>query len=838
MLKPKSFVRVLKSDERSVEALSDYFADSRVLSKLMVNRGIVDIEDVKRFLDPKIENFIDPFMLNDMEKAVDRILKAIHKNESIWIYGDYDVDGVTSTSILILFLKSLCSKINFYIPERMTEGYGMNSTAIDYIKSQGGQLIISVDCGISSFEEAQHCKEIGVDLIITDHHSCSDELPEAVAVINPNRLDSNYPFRKLAGVGVALKLIQAIALKLDLNIDYNQILPIAAIGTVADVVSLTEENRIIVKNGLDIINKSDNLGIKALLEITGLNNKKITSGHIGFVIGPRINAIGRIGRAEQAVKLFITEDYLEAKNLAKTLDEENTIRQNIESNILMEAEEIIEKEINLEKNKVIVIASENWHSGVIGIVSSRITEKYKRPSILIAVDGDEGRGSARSIPNFNLYDNLNKCKDLLLKFGGHSQAAGLTISKENISCFRKKINEIADEVLEEVDLIPEIIVDAEINEKEATIKTVMELEKLEPFGIDNPSPIFLLRDALVKEIRFVGKESKHLKMLIESRGKLIDVIGFSFKDNSKSLKAGQVINLIFTMSINEFCGQTNVQFVLREIVPSYIIELWESNNYINSFLSIFDKLDNIANSELPNLVPKNLSESERSKYIIDIVQNEDNILIIVNNVFNLAKILCALQYEGREFFKRVSFNYNRVSNGKNCDILIHPYLDQTDLIKYKKVIIYDMCFSAAYFKELVNYFQNNTLEVLNVESDYNDIIEFYKKITPEVFEIRLIYKTFINKKEEFCKIEIDKYLKALERNNNHVINKYKFITILKILEGAKLIEYVIKNNFLYVKILESPQKKFDITKTQIYNRLRKAPIDLDKLISNMKSNNY
>lgn len=834
MIKFNNFLKVAENDSIVIDELSKALNISKVTSKVMANRGIVDINKAMDFISSDIHSFNNPFLLKDMDIAADRIIHAIHRNENIWIYGDYDVDGVTSTSILIIFLRSLCKNIEFYIPDRMSEGYGLNSNAIDFIKDKKGQLIISVDCGIQSFEVAEYCKNLGIDLIITDHHACGEKLPDAIAVINPNRMDNEYPFTKLAGVGVALKLIQALASKLNLTVEYEEILPIVAIGTVADVVSLTGENRIIVKNGLKMIKHSDNQGIKALLEVTGLVNKEVTSGHIGFVIGPRINATGRIGMAKYAVQLFTTNNYEEAHSLAKMLNEENIKRQNIETEILIEAEEIIKKEIDLEKEKIIVIASENWHNGVIGIVSSRITEKYHRPSILISIEGNEGRGSARSISTFNMYENLNRCKELFVKFGGHSQAAGITIEKGNIDELRKRINNIADEILDDTDLIPETIVDAIIDYDEISLESVYELKSLEPFGMDNPSPSFLFEGSSIKAIRPVGKDGKHLKLTMEKNGQSIECIGFNFGKYLNVLEVGQHIDLVASLDINDYLGQQSVQFLIKNIISSYSEMLSKSEDYMNSLLSRIEEPDKGLEVEINSLPIKYLTEVERIDYTINSIKGNNNMLLIINNIFNLSSLLDAMQYEGRDFIKKIDIAYNALVGYKSCDIIINPIIDNLNMGRYEKIVVYDMCFTYSYFMDIINLIKHKDIQVLIVRNDFLNNLCLIEDIMPKIDDIRLIYKTFISRKEEYLRIEIDKYLDSLTYKIGVRINRFKLITILTILKNAELLDYCIIDSFLNIKMLRKPDIKIDITSVSIYDKLCQVPEEIKKLENKFK----
>ncbi|WDU84359.1 single-stranded-DNA-specific exonuclease RecJ [Caloramator sp. Dgby_cultured_2] len=391
-------------------------------------------------MNPDLRLLYDPFLLKDMDRAIDRIDEAIKKREKIYIYGDYDVDGITSTAVLYRAFKKLGVDVSFYIPDRVNEGYGINREAIDHISSLDVDLVITVDCGISAIEEVEYAKEKGLDIIITDHHECKERIPNTIA-INPKRHDCQYPFKGLAGCGVAFKLVQALFKFYDLQ-GYEEFLDLVAIGTIADIVDITDENRIIVKYGLEKILNSDKAGINAIKQVAGIKDK-ISTYNVAFQIAPRLNAAGRLSDAKIAVELFITNDNEKAMQIAKYLDQENKKRQQIEQEILDECIEKIQREIDLKRDRVIVLSSPNWHVGVIGIVASRIVERFNRPTILFYEEGETLRGSGRSIRGFNLYDNLVECKDLLVKYGGHELAAGLTIERSKLDDFRKRLNELA-----------------------------------------------------------------------------------------------------------------------------------------------------------------------------------------------------------------------------------------------------------------------------------------------------------------------------------------------------------------------------------------------------------
>ena len=411
-------------DENKIQEISKKYQISELLAKILLNRNIDTDDKIEKFLYPKLEDLNSPYLFKDMEKAVNRIEKALSGKEKITIYGDYDVDGITSITVLKSFLDEIDANVDYYLPNRLSEGYGLNNLALDKIKENGTQLLITVDCGISAYNEVAYAKSLGMDVIVTDHHECPEILPEAIAVIDAKRNDDTYPFNSLAGVGVSFKLVQAVCEKLKLPAEtYLKYLDIVCLGTVADIVPLIEENRVIVKYGLETMKKTKNVGLKALIETSGY--KSIDSSAISFGLAPRMNACGRMGQAEIALKMLLTNDENEAKQIAEKLQVMNRERQEIERIIMQDAVEIIQKK-HMENENVIVVGNENWHHGVIGIVASKITEAYYKPSILICFEGEDGKGSGRSIDGFDLHEALSACGEYLLKYGGHEMAIGLT----------------------------------------------------------------------------------------------------------------------------------------------------------------------------------------------------------------------------------------------------------------------------------------------------------------------------------------------------------------------------------------------------------------------------
>ena len=471
-----------KPDEKIVERLQKEYNLTELLANCLVSRGITSSEQLRVFLEPTRDDFHDPFEMPDMKKAIDRIIKAIDTNEKVIIYGDYDVDGITSTMVLKRFLGEHGLDVDYKIPNRLNEGYGLNKEAVKKIADDGYSLIITVDCGISGLDEVEYANSLGLEVIITDHHETKYTIPNCVAVIDCKRKDSKYPFKSLAGCGVVLKLIQAISKQKGYkDEDYLKFLDIVCVGTISDIVPLVDENRLIAKLGLMLINQTRNPGLSFLINSTGF--KEINSTAISFGLAPRINACGRMGFEEEAIKLFLTDNIEEAKNITIKLNDFNKQRQEIEKTIFEDAIKQIE-ENKMENDPIIVVAGEGWHHGVIGIVSSKITEVYYKPSILVCFDGETAKGSGRSVPGFDLHNALCESDEFLLKYGGHEMAIGLTLERKNFEKFKEKIKEIASKAnLEE--FVPILKIDKELEAKDISEENIRDLEKLEPFGESN-----------------------------------------------------------------------------------------------------------------------------------------------------------------------------------------------------------------------------------------------------------------------------------------------------------------------------------------------------------------
>lgn len=561
MLKKKWLLK--EFDKSRVLEISRTFGISPLTSIVLYNRGVRENEQIKNFLSKDLGTMYDPFLMRDMDKAVKRINAAKEAGEKITIYGDYDVDGITAIAILYKYLAGLGIDVDYYVPDRMQEGYGVNRDALDKIKTRGSSLIITVDTGITAVEECEYATEIGLDVIVTDHHECKERIPDVYAAIDPKRKDCKYPFKSLAGVGVVFKLIQALdknSSLFELMEDYADLM---CLGTVADISPLVDENRVIVTEGLKRFKRTKNVGLKALIDVS-TNGKAITTSTIGYIIAPRINASGRLGCASRSVELFLTDDEENALKLANSLCEENSLRQQTEQKMFKEALEYIEEHPEVKEDKIIVIPHENWHHGIVGIVSSKITEKFYKPSILFAIDGDEAKGSGRSVSGFNLFGALESCSDLLEKFGGHELAAGLTIKSSNIEEFRKKINEYSKDKISESMLVPTVMLDAAIKVPYITIDTVHDINRLQPFGVDNPTPAFAVRNIKIHKIS-VMSEGKHLRMTLLKEGKYLDAVGFGMGEYYHHLEEGDFIDVAFALDINDYKGFQNVQLILKDI---------------------------------------------------------------------------------------------------------------------------------------------------------------------------------------------------------------------------------------------------------------------------------
>ncbi|NLT57795.1 MAG: single-stranded-DNA-specific exonuclease RecJ [Clostridiales bacterium] len=554
-----------QQDETVVRALCTRLGVAEVTARLLVNRGLDNPDRATRFLSKSIDALQDPFLIPDMAAAVERIRLALARGERMTIFGDYDVDGVTATAILHRHLSGLGGRVDYYIPNRNEEGYGLSAAAVERIAAGGTGLLITVDSGITAIEEVAHAARLGMDTIVTDHHECQERLPSAVAVVNPKRPDCRLPFKELAGVGVVFKLICALEGRGRLQDCIDRYVELTAFGTIADVMPLTCENRILVALGINRMAQTQNPGLRALMRCAGIESRRITAGSVGFTLAPRVNAVGRIGCADQAVELFLTGDASKAEQIALALCRANSARQEEEDKILRHALQSLEADPDFGRHKIIVLAEENWHHGIIGIVASRLSDLYHRPSIMVSFDeGGVGKGSGRSVAGFNLHAALEHCSAHLVRFGGHALAAGLTIQKEQFPAFKACLIAYADKQLSDEALLPRLRIDCEIDPADITLETVTDIAYLEPYGMGNPAPLFLCRSLTIVDCCPLSGD-KHLRLTLR-RGE-IEFTAFLFGRSSAMFPfgPGEQIDICCNLDVNTFRGVHSAQVVVKDL---------------------------------------------------------------------------------------------------------------------------------------------------------------------------------------------------------------------------------------------------------------------------------
>ena len=555
------------ADEKSALALSDSLLVSSIVAHLLLQRGITNFYEAKSFFRPSLESLHDPFLMNGMHEATQRVIKALTTNEKICVYGDYDVDGTCSAALMYLFLKELGANVETYIPNRITEGYGVSITSIDILKERGINLLITVDCGITAVEEITHAKKLGIETIVCDHHQPKDILPDAYAVLDPIKPGCTYPFKHLSGAGVAFKLAVAVGERIgkkDMALKY---LDLVALAGAADIVPLLDENRILVKEGIDLINTNPRPGILALIKGARMEPGNLSAGQIVFTIAPRINAVGRLGDAIRAVELFTTDNPKKASELAQVLEDENIERRKIDEMTFSHAMQLVDSEIDFDANLGIVLHYEDWHPGVIGIVASRLVEKFHRPAVMLTTIDGVAKGSARSVPGFNIYEALQNCDDLLLQFGGHEAAAGLAVELEKLDEFKQRFNAVLKQNMTSENIIHEINIDAKLSFSEISPKFLRVLDQFAPFGPGNMRPVFLSENvSLVYPPRIVG--SNHIVTSFKQNGndKVFDAIGFNLGAFATHIdKEKNLVDIVYTIESIQKDGKTYPQIRLKDI---------------------------------------------------------------------------------------------------------------------------------------------------------------------------------------------------------------------------------------------------------------------------------
>lgn len=789
-----------KYDLETSNQVLDSMEISNVAKSLLLKRDINTEEAARKFLYPDMDDFYDPFELDGMDIAVDRINKAIANKEKIWIYGDYDVDGITSTSLLIKTFKYLECEVDYYIPDRKKEGYGINNDAIKHIKESGGDLLITVDCGITSVKEADYAKEVGLDLIITDHHECQEVIPDALAVINPKKPNCTYKFDMLAGVGIALKLAHALAADEFYNL-MDELIDLAALGTIADIAPLNDENRIISKIGLEAINAYTSIGISSLIEESGLGDKEINSGHIGFMIAPKINAAGRIGSPSLAVELLTTYSEERAKEIAKELCELNDRRQEIEKQILKEAIEYVDNNIDLENEKILIVEGHDWHTGIIGIVSSRISEKYYRPSVILNIEDGVAKGSARSVGRFSIFDALNSCKDLFDKFGGHDQAAGLSLDASNTSELRKRINEYGNENISEFDLIPIVSVEDELKSSDITYKLIDELTLFEPYGVGNPKPVFAYENLSIDQVRLIGKDKSHLKISVHDQTRIFDCLGFGMGEKFAYFRTNDSVNMAFTLEKNNFRGVETIQFMIKDIKSSHIDDdkskellstyIYELFKYIDSFES-GNKFEETYTNDLI------INKSE----LLDLISSESKINIYVNTIDGIKDFYL-------NYFDKVINNvtYHWGDNKSNTDKKINVFFLSLKKSNDGIDIIYDECLS---HEELSSY-DIKSFKLHNYSNEKDTSKEIIRSSIPDREDLKNIY-IFI---KQNASLEV-KLSEVISKTN---LNQLKLFLSLRLMIKEGLIKGSFNESVMNVELIPTTTK-INILETSYYKKIQ------------------
>jgi len=532
------------------------------LGHALVNRGVGRETDARRYLDPVIEDLHEPGEMRDLDAAAERILTAVARRETIFVHGDYDVDGITSTFLLYSVLEELGARAEYRIPHRIRDGYGLTTEAIDEAHRRGCRLVVTVDCGITASEAVDHARTLGIDTLITDHHEPPAVLPAALAIVNPLRPGCPYPFKSLAGVGVTFKLVERL-LRGRGGLDRaRRYLDAVALGTIADVVPLVGENRVLARLGLDRLNHEPRLGLRALIEVSALQGKRITSGHVAFVLAPRINAAGRMGNAEQGLRLLLARDQDEAETIARSLEEDNLQRRKHDEKVLHEAIRQVEEEVGYPDCSSILLWSDHWHPGVIGIVASRLVERFQRPTILVAIDGEKGRGSGRSLPGLDLTRLLDGCGDLLLAHGGHAFAAGLTVRRERLPELRQRLESLVREQSRPDQFVQRLELDADLRAADCDMDLVEWLERMAPHGLDNPEPVFRMHDARLEQVQEVGA-GRHLRLRARDDSGEVEAIGFGMGERARTLARAGRADLAFVPTRNEWSGEARVQLKLK-----------------------------------------------------------------------------------------------------------------------------------------------------------------------------------------------------------------------------------------------------------------------------------
>lgn len=805
---------------------------STLLAKIFLSRGINDADYIKSFLNPSKDKLHDPFMMKDMDKAVERILEALQNREKVLIYGDYDVDGVTSTSVLYNFLRGIGVSVDFFIPDRINDGYGITLDTAETIVKAGCPLVITVDCGVSAIKEVEYVKNKGIDIIITDHHECREELPDAFAVINPKRPDCPYPFKELAGVGIAYKLVTALCKRLELGEIHYKFLDIVSIGTIADVVPLSGENRIIASNGLKIMKNTANIGLVELLKYCNKKNEDITTWMIAFIIAPRINAAGRIGDAKRAVTLFTTKDSDEAAYIAGLLDSENKARQDIESSIIDEVLDKIESDNKYKNRKVMVISGEGWHHGVIGIAASKVTERYYKPCIILSCENGICKGSGRSIEGLNMFMALCACESLLDNYGGHEMAAGLTIKEENLEEFDRLINDFADTNMKEEDLIPKVEIDVKIVKSEINLKSIAEVEMMSPFGVGNPSPLFLYDNVRIADLRTVGNE-KHLKAVFEDKGMIVDAIGFNMGNLTQNFLNEDMVDVVCTLDKNTWNFVDKAQLVLKDI--RYSKDIVNEQKYYNSLdkcvgFVVENDMNIYQNNQIHDIIFKNTVETQRTEIIENIenklklfINDDKNTIILVNSMESAKKIKKIHENLHECIKKKLNICYtcfNGLSGDEETTLIINPVIENSSSINADRVVLYGLWTVPGYIDFVYDRLKGYGTECICLLS--NNVNQEDMDVVLKRQDIEAVYR-YIRANHLNGLLLGNMVILARKIAVSHKINMnyFKLKKCIEILDELELLKAHFKNDYhVSIDFNKDVKEKTSLGNSRLYRKLQ------------------
>lgn len=798
-----------------IEKISKESGVSKMVAELLVGRDIHDSEGIKKFMNPVMRDLHDPFLLKDMDKAVDRIVLAIAKLEKILIYGDYDVDGTTSSSVLYRFFNKIGVSCEVYIPSRFEEGYGLSMAAVEKLKKLDFQLIITVDCGIASVKEVDEINKLDLDIIITDHHQCQEVLPAALAIVNPHRPDCCYPFKELCGVGVTFKVISALAEVLKLEGATDEYIDTVALGTVADIVPLIDENRIFVYHGLKKMNNAPSAGLRTLIDVAGLKGKDINSYSIAFGLAPRINAAGRLGDAMRAVKLLSSENEEEAKELAMELNSENMLRQQTEGEIVNEVIAYIEREHDFKNHKVIVASGINWHHGVIGIVASKIVEKYYLPCIILCNEDGVLRGSARSIEGFNIFQALTGCNELLEKYGGHEMAAGLTINEVNLENFKLQINMYANSNLKRGHLVEKIYLDAVLPIEETNLDVAAEVKKIAPFGQGNASPIFLCKDLKIQTVRAIG-DGKHLKFTFSSKGKLVDGIGFNMGDLADIYKCGDIVDIVCSLDINSYNNVDKVQLIIKDI--RYCEEEYIKYSYYSTIdkTIIYNKTESLT-KQLPFNTLKSIDEDNLVQTINNFIANGEKCIFLVNDLKYVVELSNIIEKVESTPYYRININYLYEETDVNLYIILNPTIETIIEVNSYNTIISGRWLDQIYLESVVNSIDNERLFLYNYISGVSiiDGTGFDRE------DIKAVYKFIWDFPGDSVIINnVNNFVNDINNQYSRLLNIFSFEKCIEILNEVGLIKVSsIKSNCFKIDKLDNNGKKVLLEDSTIYRKM-------------------